>query len=143
VINSFDEGSNNPYIMYGTGANSYATVAAVFDQDFVPNPPLQNLVQNLPLQYDTINVNANGGGRLYWTSSYGAVYDSGWTDTSASIAVPHGATVSFTAVPMNGNQFNNWMINTANEGSINPYVVHSTADDCCRPATVVAVFAQA
>lgn len=65
------------------------------------------------------------------------MYNFGSTDTSSSIVVPHGATVTFTAVPTNGNQFSNWVINSANEGSINPYVVHSAY--IAPPATVAAV----
>ena len=123
IVNSATLASTNPYIVSSIGVGSPSTVFAVFDQDFVPNPPLQ-----IPsIQYDTIKVNAQGSGRLHWSYTYGSMYDSGSTDTSSSIAVPHGATVTFTAVPMNGDHFSNWMINSANQGSVNPYVVHSTA----------------
>ena len=139
IVNSAALTSTNPYIVSSIGVGSPSTVFAVFDQDFAPNPPLQ-----IPsIQYDTIRVDAQGSGRLHWSYTYGSMYNFGSTDTSTSIAVPHGATVTFTAVPMNGDHFSNWMIDSANQGSVNPYVVHSTADDCCRPATVAAVFTQA
>jgi hypothetical protein len=132
VVNSVRLASTNPYIVSNIGSPS--TVYAVFDQDFVPNAPLQTS----SFQYDTIQVGTQGSGRLYWSSSYGTIYDSGSTDGNSSILVPHGATVTFTAVPTNGNQFSNWMINSANEGSINPYIVHSAY--IAPPATVTAVF---
>jgi hypothetical protein len=133
LVDSATVPSTNPYVVGSVGLGSPSTVFAVFDQDFVPNPPLQTS----SIQYDSIQVNIVGSGRLYWTSSYGTVYDSGSTDASSSIVVPHGATVTFTAVPLNGYHFSNWMINSANDGSINPYVVHSAY--ISPPTTVAAV----
>jgi hypothetical protein len=134
IVDSATVASTNPYIVSSVGVGSPSTVFAVFDQDFVPNPPLPTP----STQYDSIQVNILGSGRLYWSSSYGTIYDSGSTDSSASIVVPHGATVTFTAVPLNGYRFSNWMINSANDGSINPYVVHSAY--LSPPGTVAAVF---
>lgn len=135
VINGVDKGTNNPFTIYNTGKSSKVNLVANFDQTFYANPPLQS-----PLHYDAIQVNAQGSGRVYWSSSYGARYDSGSTGTSSSIIVPHGATVTFTAVPMNGTHFNEWMVDSANQGPNNPYVVHSMY--VSQSTSVVAVFTQ-
>jgi len=131
VINGVNVGSDNPYGLFGKGGK-YVTVVAYFDQWFYANPPLQ------VSQYDTIQVRVQGPGILYWSSSYGAVYDSGATVSSSSIVVPHGGTVTFTAVPMSGSQFGNWMVDSANLGSNNPYVLYGTY--ATLPTTVTAVF---
>lgn len=134
VINGVDQGSNNPYTLSGTGENSYANIVAYFDQTFYANPPLQSS------QYDTIQVNVQGTGSLHWSINYESVYDSGVTNTASSIVVPHGATVTFTAVSMNGSHFSNWMVNSANAGSTNPYVMHNRY--VAPASTVMAVFTQ-
>ena len=137
IVDSYNEGSNNPYILWSTGANPSATVVADFYQyqNFTPNPPLQTPP---PLQYDTIQVNSQGSGTVYWSASYlGNAYTSGSTDTTSTIVVPQGTIVTFTAVPTNGH-FNNWIVNSSDEGSNNPYTLWSTG--ASPSATVVADF---
>jgi hypothetical protein len=121
-IDQSSQGSTNPYVLYTLNMPTYQTVFA----DFVP--PVQYYVANPPLQSDTINVGVlAGSGKVYWSSSYNGVdYTSGWTDTSTTITVPHGATVSFTATPASGNHFENWVIDSFNQGSNNPYIIYGT-----------------
>ena len=135
VIDGVDQGSNNPFILYNSGNSSGVNVVASFDHTLQANPPLLN-----PLQYDTIQVSVQGSGRLHWSSSYGVRYDSGSTDTRSSIIVPHGATVTFTAVPFTGSHFDEWKVDSTGQGSINPYVVYSMY--VSPPASVAAVFLQ-
>ena len=92
------------------------------------------------ITYETFNVGVAGSGKVHWSSSYDQAYDTGWVGNCASIAIAKGATVTFTAVPMNGNHFNEWMVDSANQGSNNPYVVHSMY--VSQPTSVVAVFTQ-
>lgn len=134
MINGVNQGSNNPFIMYGTGESAYANVIANFDQTFYPNPPLVS-----PSQFDTVNIGVQGSGRIYWTTTYsGTGYSTGSTDTDTSLTVPQGSTVTFTATPFSGNHFNNWLVNSANLGSTNPYVIDSVTVN--SPATVIASF---
>lgn len=140
IVDSNSEGSNNPYTLWNTGASSTATIIADFyqAQNLAPNPPLQT---PQPVQYDTIRVDAHGLGKVYWTANYlESVYTAGSTDTSTTITVPQGTIVTFTAVPTNA-QFNKWIVNSADEGSKNPYILWSTGAN--PTATVTANFYQA
>ena len=141
IVDTFDQGSNNPFIMYGTGEASTATIVADFGQDFAANPPLQTPVLQVPVQYDTFKVDVQGAGRVYWSANYdSSAYTSGSTETAISIRVPHGTMVTFTAVPADGNQLNDWNMNSFNQGSSNPFIIYGTGET--STATVIADFGQ-
>lgn len=138
VINGYDQGSENPFIMFGTGQSSDVNVVASFDQTFYANPPvLSPALENSSFQNETVQIGIQGSGILYWSSSYGGSnLASGFTDSTTSIVVPRGATVSFVAVPTAGSNFESWIIDSVNQGSNNPYITTSVGGF----DTVVTVF---
>jgi len=152
IVNGYDEGSNNPFVLFmGPGASQ--SVIANFDGTLVKNaegtyptllttnpgqtpavlsPPVP------PLQYSTVQINVQGAGTVYWSTSYGSSTESGSTNAGYSILVPYGATVTFTATGASGNVFSNWNVNSANVGSSDPYVITNT--NTTPLSTVTAIF---
>ena len=132
IVNEYDQGSNIPFVLF-TGSS--VNVIANFDHTLVKNADgtytnlqITNPVQTPatlapPPQYGTFQINVQGSGTVYWTTSYGSSTESGSTDVGYSILVPYGATITFTATPAGGNSFSNWNMNSANVGSTNPYVI--------------------
>jgi hypothetical protein len=149
VVNGYDQGSDVPFVFY-TGAGASGPVIANFDGTLVKsadglytNPTITNPVQTPaaltpPLQYTTVQINVQGSGTVYWSTSYGSSTESGSTNAGYSILVPYGATVTFTATPTSGNAFSNWNVNSANVGSTNPYMISNT--NTTPTSTVTAVF---
>ncbi|HUK51641.1 MAG TPA: hypothetical protein VLV18_11435 [Terriglobales bacterium] len=149
ILNGYDQGSDNPFVLYSAGPGGSQSVIANFDGTLVKNidglytnPTITNpatpAVLSPPSQYTTIQVTVQGSGMVYWSTSYGSSTESGSTNSGYSILVPYGATVTFTATPSGGNAFNNWNVNSANVGSTNPYVISNT--NAQPSSTVTAVF---
>ncbi len=132
IVNGYDQGSNTPFVLF---SGSSGSVIANFDNTLVKNvdglyPSLQTTtpvqtpaVLAPPLQYGTFQINVQGSGTVYWTTSYGSSTESGSTSVGYSILVPYGATITLTATPGSGSAFSNWDVNSANVGSTNPYVI--------------------
>jgi len=148
VVNGYDQGTDIPFVFY-TGPGASGSVIANFDGTLIKNAdgvytnlittPVQTpTVLSPPLQLNTVQINVQGSGTVYWSTSYGSSTDSGSTNAAYSILVPYGATVTFTAAPASGNIFNNWNINSANAGPTNPYVISST--NTTPTSTVTAIF---
>ena len=149
VVNGYDQGTDIPFVFY-TGLGTSGPVIANFDGTLVKNvnglytnPSITNPVQTPailapPAQYSTVQVNVQGSGTVYWSTTYGSSAEAGSTNGGYSILVPYGATVTFTATPTSGNAFSNWNVNSANAGSTNPYVISNT--DTSPTSTVTAVF---
>ena len=147
IVNGYDQGSNVPFVLF-TGSS--LSVIANFDNTLVKNADgtytnlqITNPVQTPatlapPPQYGTFQINVQGSGTVYWTTSYGSSTESGSTNVGYSILVPYGATIAFTATPGSGSGFSNWDVNGANIGSTNPYVI--TNAYATATSTVTAVF---
>ena len=149
IVNGFDQGSNVPFVWFSGGSEN---VIANFDGTLVKNPdgtypnlatlttqPVQTPATLAPpSQYSTIQINVQGSGTVYWSTSYGSSTESGSTNVGYSILLPYGAMVTFTATPTNGNAFSNWNVNSVNVGSTNPYMFTSTY--ATPNAIVTAVF---
>ena len=147
IVNGYDQGSNIPFVLL---SGSSGSVIANFDNTLVKNvdgfyPSLQTTtpvqtpaVLAPPPQYDTFQINVQGSGTVYWTTSYGSSTESGSTSVGYSILVPYGATITFTATPGSGSAFSSWNVNSANVGSTNPYVISNTY--AAPPSMVTAAF---
>ena len=150
VVNGYDQGSDIPFVEISSGPGASGSVIANFDGTLVknadgtyPNLASANPTQTPatltpPPQYNTVQINVQGSGTVYWSTSYGSSTESGSTNAGYSILVPYGASVTFTATPASGNAFSNWNVNAANVGSTNPYVVSNT--NTMPASTVTAVF---
>jgi hypothetical protein len=132
IVNGYDQGSNTPFVLL---SGSSGSVIANFDDTLVKNvdglyPSLQTTtpvqtpaVLAPPPQYGTFQINVQGSGTVYWTTTYGSSTESGSTSVGYPILVPYGATITFTATPGSGSVFSNWDVNSASVGSTNPYVI--------------------
>ena len=150
VVNGYDQGTDIPFVMYSTGPGATGTVIANFDGTLVKNAdgtyntvavtsPVQIPAALVPpVQFNTVQINVQGSGTVYWSTSYGSSSESGSTNAGYSILVPYGATVTFTATPTSGNAFSNWNVNSADAGSTNPYVISNT--NTTPTSTITAVF---
>jgi hypothetical protein len=150
VVNGYGQGSANPFVMFSAGPSVLGSVIANFDGTLVKNPdgiyanatlttPVQTLAPpSPPFQNSTVQINVQGSGRVYWSTSYGSSTESGSTNTGYPILIPYGATVTFTATPASGNAFSDWNVNSSNVVSTNPYVISNT--NTTPTSTITAVF---
>jgi len=148
VVNGYDQGSTSPFVLFSASPGASGNVIANFDQTLIKNvdgvytnpaitSPAQTPAVLAPaVQYGTVQINVQGSGTVYWSTTYGSSSESGSTNVGYSILVPYGATVIFTATPGSGNTFTNWSVNSANAGSTNPYTMSSTTP----ASTVTAIF---
>ena len=150
VVNGYGQGSAIPFVMFSAGPGVFGSVIANFDGTLVKNADgvytnatLTNAVQTPapltpPFQYGTIQINVQGSGTVYWSTSYGSSTESGSTSVGYSILIPYGATVTFTATPARGNTFSDWNVNSSKVVSTNPYVISNT--NTTPTSTVTAAF---
>jgi len=150
VVNGYDQGSDTPFVSF-TGPGASGVVIANFDETLIKNPDgiytnvtLANPVKipaalTPPPQYSTVQINVQGSGTVYWSTSFESSSESGSTNVGYSILVPYGATVTFTATPSNGNVFSNWNVNSVYVIATNPYTISYTYTT--PTSTVTAVFA--
>jgi len=147
VVNGYDQGSNIPFVLFSAGSG---TVIANFDGTLIENPDgiytnltLANPVQipaalTPPSQFSSIQINIQGSGTVYWSTSYESSTQSGSTNADYSILVPYGATVTFTSAPTSGSDFIDWNVNSAYVVSTNPYTITYTYMP--PTSTVTAIF---
>jgi hypothetical protein len=148
IINGYDQGSDSPFVLFGTGPNTSENLVANFDGTMIKNangiytnpsitsPISTPAILSPPVQYNTVQINVQGSGTINWSTSYGTSSESGSTNTGYTILVPYGATVTFTATPTSANGFNYWNVDSANLGSTNPYVMQSTTST----STITGIF---